>query len=216
MRALRVVLCDDHLMLLEGLSNALTAHGHIVEACVTNPRDLVRVVDEVSADVCILDLSFPEGDGLSVAAQIIESNPSTKILLLSGVMNAEVVRRGIQIGIQGFLSKSASLEEILESLARLGAGQVAIDADLFRRALSPPSRASRGPVDDPMGELTPREREVLSCIVGGADTAQIALRLGITTSTARAHVQNVLMKLGVHTRLQAVAYVVAHGGLEAG
>jgi two-component system, NarL family, nitrate/nitrite response regulator NarL len=159
----------------------------------------------------VLDLSFPSGDGLTAAAEILAASPGTKVLLLSAVMNAEVVRHGIQIGVQGFLSKAAGLAEILAALDRLGSGQVAIDAELFRSALSPAPRTARGPVDDPLGELTAREREVLDCIVDGADTAQIARRLGITASTARAHVQNVLMKLGVHTRLQAVAYVVAHG-----
>lgn len=204
-RPLRVVLCDDHEMLLEGLEAALVNHGLTVEATTTDPAEALQLVLELRPDVCILDVSFPDADGVEVAREIVEAAPDTRLLLLSAGLTGDVVRKGIEVGIGGFVSKSASVAQILRGIDRLLSGQVVVEADLLRDAMAAPVGGSPAGGQDPLARLTSRERQVLDCIVDGDNTATMAARLRISPSTARAHVQNVLMKLGVHTRLQAVA-----------
>jgi two-component system nitrate/nitrite response regulator NarL len=207
--ALRLVLCDDHLMLLEALKDALTAHGHLVVGLTTEPDAAVDLVSRLQPDVCILDVSFPDGDGVTAAERIQAVAPSTKVMLLSAALTPDIVRYAAEVGVRGFARKDDSLAQILDAIDRLVTGQITIDADLLRGALQP----HRHPVDfdpsDPSTQLTTREREVLDRIIAGDSTAAISASLHISESTARSHVQNVLMKLGVHTRIQAVALVTS-------
>jgi two-component system nitrate/nitrite response regulator NarL len=213
-RPLRIVLCDDHEMLLEGLEAALNAHGLQVEATTTNPQEAVRLVLELRPDVCIMDVSFPDWDGVDVASELVKAAPETKVLLLSAGLTADVVRRGVEVGVGGFVSKAGSIAQILRGVERLLSGQVVVEADLLREVIATRTGTWSGGAPDPLARLTSREREVLDCIVDGDDTATIAQRLRISPSTARAHVQNVLMKLGVHTRLQAVAITTGRRGAD--
>jgi DNA-binding NarL/FixJ family response regulator len=206
----RLVLCDDHLMLLETLADALTINGHTVEAIATDPADAVEQVTTLQPDVCVLDLAFPQGSGLAAAREISSRAPETKILILSAALDPSTVREAFDIGVLGFVRKDSSIDGVLKSLERLADGQVAISAQLMRAAMSAtrhtPSGRSSNDISTP---LTPREQEVLSLIVAGNDTLEIARSLHVSASTARSHVQNVLMKLGVHSRLQAAALAVS-------
>lgn len=205
-RPMRVVLCDDHEMLLEGLEAALIGRGFAVEATTTDPDEALRLVGELRPDVCILDVTFPEGDGVDMAREIVQAVPDTRVLLLSAGLTADIVRRGIEVGVGGFVSKSGSVAHVMRGIERLLSGQVVVEADLLREAMAARTGAvAAAASDDPLSRLTSREREILNCIVDGDSTATMAARLRISPSTARAHVQNLLMKLGVHTRLQAVA-----------
>lgn len=212
-RSLRIVLCDDHLMLLEGLATALAERGHHIEAMSTSAVEVVEIVARLKPDVCVLDLVFADGNGVTAAEQILQRAPETKILILSAALTPEVIRRCIELGVPGFLRKDSGLADIAEALERLGSGQVAIDSELLREAmLSAPGKGGRGHAG-PFDTLTERERQVLQRMAAGDDTRAIARSLNISTSTARSHVQNVLSKLGVHSRVQAVAYALTAGEL---
>jgi two-component system nitrate/nitrite response regulator NarL len=207
----RLVLCDDHLLLLEALVDALTSAGHTVQAIATDPADAVEQVASLKPDVCVLDLAFPQGSGLAAAREIASRAPETKILILSAAQDPVAVREAFDIGVLGFVRKDSSIEGILKSLDRLADGQVAISAQLMRAAMSATRRTTIGTSNhDISTPLTPREHEVLSLIVAGNDTIEMARSLHVSASTARSHVQNVLIKLGVHSRLQAAALAVSH------
>lgn len=205
-RSTRVVLCDDHEMLLEGLEAALAGHGLTVAGTTTDPEEALRLVVRLRPDVCILDVTFPDGDGVDAAGEIVRAAPDTKVLLLSANLTADIVRRGIDVGVGGFVSKTGSVAQIIRGVNRLLSGQVVVEASLLREAMA--ARTAVGPravSGDPLSRLTGREREILECIVNGDNTTAMAARLQISPSTARAHVQSLLTKLGVHTRPQAVA-----------
>ena len=205
-RPMRVVLCDDHEMLMEGLEAALVGRGFAVEAATSDPDEALRLVCELRPDVCILDVAFPNSDGVEIGRAMIQAVPDTRVLLLSAGLTADIVRRGIEAGVGGFVSKAGSVAQVMRGIERLLSGQVVVEADLLREAMAARSGGGAASAsDDPLSRLTSREREILQCIVQGDNTATMAARLRISPSTARAHVQNLLMKLGVHTRLQAVA-----------
>jgi len=208
---LRLVLCDDHRLFLEALASALIGHGHDVVATATTPDGAVRAVALWRPDACVLDLGFPEGNGVEAARTLREQYPTTQVLVLSATTDPQVITDALDAGVNGFVDKGRSIDAVLSALEKLADGLPAIDPDTRAGA----SRHSR-PVRErrtalALDYLTEREREVLKLISQGQDTVQIAQALSVSKSTARTHVQNILVKLGVHSRLQAAALVAASG-----
>lgn len=212
---MKLLLCDDHVMLLEALAAALTAHGHDVVATVDDPDRVADLAEQLEPDICILDIAFPRGDGISALREIVRRAPSTKVLMLSATSDPAQVRAAFEAGANGFVKKDERIEEVLAAVQRLADGEVAVDPRLLRAAMRDGNRpAPRGGGDVGFGHLTPRETEVLALIVTGRTTEQIGQAMGVATSTARTHIQNILIKLGVHSRLQAAYFAVSHGLVE--
>jgi len=204
----RLLVCDDHRLLLDALSMALTDNGHAVVATALDPDEAVEAAREHQPDVCLLDVYFPDGNGLSAIGRIHEVSPDTKVVILSGSSSRGVVAEALAQGAQGFVGKEKPIGDIIEALELAHQGHVAVDPRLLRDAVRPRAQA-----DDPLWALkflTDREWEVLRCILDGLSTEQIADQLGVHRSTTRTHVQNLLTKLGVHSRLQAAALMTAH------
>lgn len=212
---MRLLLCDDHVMLLEALAAALTAQGHDVVATVADPDRVADTAEQVQPDICILDIAFPTGDGIAALREIVRRVPSTKVLMLSATSDPAQVRAAFEAGATGFVKKDERIEEILGAVTRLQDGEVAVDPRLLRAALRDVHPAApRGGRDSGYGHLTPRETEVLALLVTGRTTEEIGRAMGVATSTARTHIQNILIKLGVHSRLQAAHFAVSHGLVE--
>lgn len=204
---MRIVLCDDHCLLLEAIAISLNGAGHTVVATTTTPDECVAAIAEHRPDVCLLDLDLAGCNGLAAVPRILEVAPETKVVILSCAWSPTVVGEAIKAGAVGFVRKDQTLDGILVALEQVRCGQIAVDPAALRAAMSATDDANH---DDPrwvIRFLTVREREVLRRIVLGEGTAEIARNLGVANSTARTHVQNVLQKLGVHSRLHAVAFV---------
>jgi two-component system, NarL family, nitrate/nitrite response regulator NarL len=202
---MRLVLCDDHRLFLESLATALSAHGHHVVTS-TNPEEAVTAVQESDPDVCVLDIQFPDGSGLEAARVVRQRFPRTRVLMLSASVDAAAVDVALEAGASGFIRKDQPVALVLKAIERVSLGQTAIDPVPTKAG----SRGTRGAEREArrlFRSLTARERQVLRHLMQADDTMLIAERLSISPSTARSHVQNVLIKLGVHSRLQAVTLV---------
>jgi DNA-binding NarL/FixJ family response regulator len=206
----RILLCDDHRLLVEAFATMLTRHGHDVVATAATPEDGFRAVLEHHPDVCILDVYFPEGSGLDLLAKIVSVDRSCKVLMLSGRSDPCLVDAAVRAGAAGFVVKDESIDGILRALRRLESGEALAEPDLPRPGVNG-SAASRRMVSKRLQFLTPRERETLLRIAEGENTKQIARAMRVAHTTARTHVQNVLTKLGVRSRLQAAALVAREG-----
>ena len=207
---MQLVLCDDHRLLAEALATALRAHGHEVVAVATTPEAGYRAVVEHHPDVCLLDVGFPGASGLDVIARVASASPSCKVLMLSGRSNPDTVNAALTAGASGFVLKEQGIDQILQALDRVLEGQAVVDSGLLRAALSVPTPL-RSPEGQRLRSLTCREREALRRIAAGDSTKEIARAMHVSESTARTHVQNVLTKLGVRSRLQAAALVAREG-----
>jgi len=210
---MRIVVCDDHLLLLEALGLALAAKGHEVVALAGPPDEAIRAVEQHRPDVCLLDVNFPDGTSVAAIHKIREISPATKVVMLSAQADHAVVGRAIAEGASGYVGKEKPIGEIIDMLDRAIAGQMAVEPALLQRALRPQKSS-----DDPLWALqflTDREWQVMRCIMEGQTTEEMAATLGVQRSTARTHVQNLLTQLGVHSRLQAAALMSAHGAHEA-
>lgn len=202
---MRVLLCDDHRLLVETFASLLRSSGHEIVGCVLEPEDAVDVVRARPVDVCIMDMSFGADDdaGIDAISRIIEASPKTKVAVLSASGEPEIIARALGAGASAYLLKSEDVDRILSTISALD-----------RHGEDVPVAAPRN--QEPTQErqlrfMTPREREVLTRLVRGQSTVTIAREMGVAYSTARTHIQNVLTKLGVHSKLAAVTYAVRNG-----
>lgn len=209
---MKLVIGDDHTLLLEALAAALQGRGWDVVATASSPDGVVQAVCEHSPDVCLLDVSFPDGSGLDAAQKIVETTTATRVVLFTASDDPETVLKAVDIGVSGFLRKDQGIDRILVMLDRVMAGETVIEGDLLRSAVRAAGKRERQQASSPLRFLTSREREVLEHLAAGETTTDIARSLHVATSTARTHVQSVLTKLGVHSRLQAVALLLREHG----
>jgi two-component system nitrate/nitrite response regulator NarL len=206
---MRLVLCDDQRILCEALATALAERDHQVLAVTTTASAGVTAVAAHQPDICLLDLCFPDAeDGLDAARAIAQHHPGTKVLVLSGISDPQMLSEAMDIGIAGLLPKDQDVDQIADALDVIAAGGAVFDAGLHR-GVAPGSRGQRS--TRPVDRLTPREKEILARIVAGESTKQMARAMSITTGTASMYARNVLTKLGVHSRLQAAALADREG-----
>jgi two-component system nitrate/nitrite response regulator NarL len=203
---MRLVLCDDQRILIESLAIALQARGYEVLAAVTTPEECMKAVAEKRPDVCLLDLYLPgREDGLQTAQAIRTHHPDTQVLILSGVADPLVLSKAIDLDVAGIVRKDQTVDKIAAALQQVAAEERVFHTELIRdvvRHLSSPPRK------EPWDHLTGREVEVLRRIAAGESTKQMARSMQIAASTVRTYAQNVLTKLGAHSRLEASAIAV--------
>ena len=203
---MRLLICDDERILVESLATAFQARGHEVVAATTTAEECVREVAEKHPDVCLLDLYLPgPEDGLEAARTIRAKHAGTKVLILSGVADPLTLARVIDLGVAGIVRKDQTVDKIMAALAQVAADgsvfQTGLVRDVVRHLSLPPGK-------EPTDYLTARELEVLRRIVAGESTKQMARSMRIAASTVRTYAQNVLTKLGAHSRLEASAIAI--------
>jgi two-component system nitrate/nitrite response regulator NarL len=200
---MRIVICDDHCLFVEALATAMVRAGHTVEAVAWTPAEGVMAVERHRPDILLLDLTFPHGDSLETARDVVARYPRTRTVVLTGSESVEPLQEALAIGVAGYLRKDARIDDMLANLERCTHGEQVIDDALMRRL----DRALRERQQDLtlLDELTARERDVADLLEEGLNTAQIVRRLGISENTVRTHVQGILNKLAVHSRVEAVA-----------
>jgi two-component system, NarL family, nitrate/nitrite response regulator NarL len=205
-----VVICDDHELFAEALASLLGRRGHRVVAIPTNPTAAVKSVGQVDVDLCIMDLVFPDGCGIDGTRRVREASPPTKVLVLTGAGDDDALASAVAAGACAVVAKDNDSTVLLDAIDRAGRGEAVLPVRVLDRAVHDPDEP-RDPVDMQASFLSSREREVLQLLVDGCSTNGVASRLNITYSTARTHIQNVLTKLGCHSRIEAVALAVGHG-----
>jgi DNA-binding NarL/FixJ family response regulator len=206
----RIVIAEDTVLLREGLAGLLEDAGHTVTARVGDAESLLAVVAEHEPDLAIVDVRMPptyEDEGMRAAVEIRQTHPKTAVLVLSQHVESrfavELVSSG---GGFGYLLKDRVLDvgEFLEAAQRVANGGSALDPEVVKQLLSPTAG------DDPLAELTPREREVLGLVAEGRTNAGIAKQLWLTEKTVETHVRSILGKLDLpqdgdtHRRVLAV------------
>lgn len=208
---MRIVIAEDTVLLREGLAGLLEDAGHSVVARVGDGESLLAVVAEHDPDLAIVDVRMPptyEDEGMRAAVEIRQTHPTTAVLVLSQHVESRfAVELVSSDGAFGYLLKDRVLDvgEFLEAAERVANGGSALDPEVVKQLLAP----VRGE-DDPLSELTPREREVLGLVAEGRTNASIAKELWLTEKTVETHVRSILGKLDLpqdgdtHRRVLAV------------
>jgi DNA-binding NarL/FixJ family response regulator len=204
---MRIVLGDGQRLFIDALAAALTQNGVTVAALATSPEEVLAAVARHQPDICLMATQFSTGSSFSALTVIRGRYPQVKVVMLAGGADPAATWDVISSGAAGLIRKDQHLCEIVRTLAEVGAGERSVVTDLMHpqpRELNPPV-ASAG--DRLQRLLTLREQEVLMLIMEGQSTKQIARSLAISLSTARTHIQSVLVKLGAHSRLEATSMV---------
>jgi two-component system nitrate/nitrite response regulator NarL len=197
----RILLCDNHRLLVEALAVSLRRLGHHIVAMTTLPQEAVDAAVECDPDVCLLDVVFPGGHGIDTVASIRAATRS-KVLVLSAQCDDDAICAALAAGAGGFVGKNQGINDVVRSLDQVCAGKVIRHVEA---ASGPWPGRQRPPELVGLRFLTSREREALRLIAEGQSTKEIARSMNVAYSTARTHVQNVLSKLGVRSRLRAAA-----------
>ena len=200
-----IVLGDDHTVFVESLVPVLTSHGFRVPAVARSLAGTIEATRHHQPTVCLLARRFSDGDGVSAISRISAVSPATRALILAEDRDAEAMRQAVRLGAAGYLHKTCGVRKLVHTLERIMDGAVVLDAPRASSARSDVSEARRL-----AAHLTARERECLALLVEGLDTPAMTLRLGVSTTTVRSHVQALLTKLGVHSRLEAATFAVRY------
>jgi PAS domain S-box-containing protein len=213
----RILLVDDHASFRQGVAAALEGEpdfsiagqaGSLAEA-----SGMLR-----ETDVGIFDLGLPDGYGGDLIRALRTANPRAQALVLSSSQDRAEIARAVESGAAGVLHKSAGMDEIIDAVRRLKAGETLLPledvVELLRFAGA--RKEEEYEAQQSIARLTDREREVLEALAEGLDAQQIAGRLHISAKTERNHVASILAKLGVHSRLQALVFAARHGVVEIG
>lgn len=197
---LRVVLIDDHELVAEALQVALRSRGVEVVARAGSLAEGVDLVRDLGPSAVLLDFRLPDGDGIAGVAAIERVRPGTPVLVVTAVADERTAVDVLAAGATGYLTKDAPIADLVDAVRRVARGETVIPPNLHAAVVG----RLRDPAP-PAVTLTAKEQETLHLLAQGLGIAEVAASLVVSRNTARKHVQSVLVKLGAHTQLEAVA-----------
>ncbi|HEX9123137.1 MAG TPA: response regulator transcription factor [Actinomycetota bacterium] len=207
--AIRILIVDDHMLFAEAIRTMLHEYGLHVLGIACSGSQALDMARRDAPDVALVDIGLPDKSGLIVGSELMVECPEAKIIALTALDDSQVVKEAVRLGFHGYLMKDASASQFISAIQAVIEGQAVFSHRLGRRAA-----ADRTPAEREAAllaqQLSPRELEVLEHLADGASGRQIAAALHISPNTVRTHVQSILTKLQVHSRLQAVAFAVRH------
>lgn len=204
----RVLIADDHRVVRDGLRYLLDQEPDIdVVGEAGDGRQTLRVATATHPDVLLLDLYMPELDGHGVLSALPGGPHHPAVIVLTSATDDENLVRAMRAGATSYLLKTATAEQVIAAVRHAAAGNASLSPDLLTRLTQ---AVHRSPAPDPLGPLSPREREVLQLIARGHSNREIARELGIGEQTVKTHVSGVLTKLGLEDRVQAAIFALRH------
>ncbi len=210
--AIRVLVADDHALFRRGLNMILESEGGI--QVVAEAEDGVEAVDtarELAPDVVLMDVRMPRLSGIEAAIRIREAVPSAKILMLTVSDEEDDLYEAVKAGANGYLLKEISIEEVADAIRAVTQGQSLISPSMASKLLdefNTLSKQADEKTNPHAPRLTERELEVLQLVAQGLSNRRIADKLFISENTVKNHVRNMLEKLHVHSRMEAVLYAM--------
>jgi two-component system, NarL family, response regulator LiaR len=197
---IRVMLVDDHTMVRRGLALFLKVFDDLqLVGEADNGSDAIQRCAEIRPDVVLMDMVMPGMDGVSATRAIRQRFPQVQVIALTSFKEGELIKNALEAGAIAYLLKDVSADELAQAIRAARAGRATLSPEaaqaIVQSANLPPA---------PGLDLTEREREVLSLMIEGLNNTQIAARLSVSPSTIKSHVSNILSKLGVASRTEAV------------
>jgi DNA-binding NarL/FixJ family response regulator len=206
---LRVLLADDHALILGGIRATLMQQCEVVGQ-VSDGRALVRAAQELQPDLVILDISMPLLNGFESAKQIKQSLPNVKLIFLSQHLNPAYLRQALKLGASGYVLKSGSTEELQQAINTVVRGQTYI-TPAFGQDVIDGLWSRTGEINNQSEDLTDRQREILQLIVDGNGNKEIADILHVSIKTVEFHRARMMAKLGVHTVAELTRVAIQRG-----
>lgn len=212
--ATRVLIADDHAIVRTGLRALLKEEaGMELVGEASGGEEALRLVESMNPDILVLDLSMPDMDGIQVTRRVQASAPHIRILILTVHEDEALLREAVRAGAAGYILKHAAEEELISAINTVQMGDIYVHPKLLRSLFDAPQKPTP-PSPQPEELLTPRELDVLNCIVQGYTNRQIAEELSLSVRTVEGYRANMTEKLGLHSRAELVRYAREHGLLD--
>ncbi|HGA1523841.1 TPA: response regulator [Streptococcus suis] len=206
MNTIRVMLVDDHEMVRLGLKSYLNLQPDVeVVAEASDGEEGLAKALEVKPDVVVMDLVMPKMTGVEATLALLKEWPQAQIVILTSYLDNEKIYPVLEAGARGYMLKTSSADEILAAIRKVALGEYAIETEVEKKV----EHHKRHP--DLHDDLTAREREILTLLAKGYDNQRIADESFISLKTVKTHVSNILSKLAVSDRTQAVVYAFQYG-----
>ena len=205
---IKILLVDDHTLLRSGVKLLLQRNPQFqVVGEASNGLDGVRLAADLQPDVVLMDLNMPGVSGVEALQLILQDLPQMVVLMLTVSENAADLGATLRAGARGYLLKNIEAEQLGQAICRAAAGESVI-ADAMTAKLVSQFRAGQNAPQADYDKLTPREREAMACLARGQSNKEIARQLDVAESTVKIHVQNILKKLKLSSRVQIAVYAV--------
>lgn len=204
---IRVLLVDDHRLLVESLASMLAEHDNIevVGLCGTVAEELAAA-NRHRPDVVLQDIMLPDGDGIDACRALKASFPGMQVLMLTAVVDEHVLSAAIGAGCAGYITKDVSAHDLVVAVRAAAVGEIVVSPTMLRKMLPLLRRSTPTPT-----LMTEREHEILVAMADGHSNREIAEQLRLSVNTIRNNVQDILTKLDTHSKLEAVAEAVRRG-----
>lgn len=209
---LRVLLVDDHTLFRSGLKALLQRQGDFeIVGEAGDGLEGVKLAEQLKPDAVLLDLDMPVMHGRDALAQILSSQPELAVLMLTVSEDGEDLAECMRLGARGYLLKNIHADFLLGSIRRAVEGDSVLSPEMTAKLVQRLRAPAPAQQPSEYESLTPRERETLAWLAQGASNKQIARTMDVAESTVKVHVQNILRKLNLHSRVQAAVYAVENG-----
>ncbi len=205
--SLHILLADDHLIVRQGLKVLLEREGFNVVGEASDGREAVRLAQELSPDIALLDLTMPLLNGIDAGRAMLQASPKTKIVLLTMHTEDHYVLEALRAGIKGYILKTKAAEELVEAIQEVSRGKLYLTPGVSEAVV----QAYLAKTELPPEPLSPREREVLQLVAEGKTTKEVAVVLGISVKTAESHRTRIMEKLDIHETASLVRYAIRRG-----
>lgn len=200
LKSIRVLIVDDHTMVRRGLATFLKIFSDLVLAGEADSGEsAIQLCDEIIPDVVLMDLVLPEMDGVSAIRAIHQKHPNIKFLALTSFKESNLIKGALDAGAIGYLIKTITADELAQAIRSAHEGQATLSPEATQVLVRTANHPSAQGLD-----LTERERQVLALMIEGLNNTQIAGKLKVSPSTIKSHVSNILAKLRVSSRTEAV------------
>jgi DNA-binding NarL/FixJ family response regulator len=209
--SLRLLLADDHQILRQGLRTLLELAGLRVIGEASNGREAVRLASREAPDVCVLEVSMPELNGIDAAIQIMDVTPGSHIVLLTARAEEHRIVAALRAGVRGYVMKTQAVADLIDAIREVAAGGMYL-SPVVSGILAEAYLAGSEPTADP---LTSREREILQLIAEGKTTKEIGTLLNLTRNTAESYRARLMEKLNIHHTAGLVRYAIRRGLVQA-
>ncbi|PYV42928.1 MAG: DNA-binding response regulator [Acidobacteria bacterium] len=211
MKRPRVLLADDHTLLLQGITKLLESEVDLVGA-VEDGNALLAAAERLKPDVILLDISMPLLNGMAVARQLKKILPDVQIIFLTMHANPVYVTEAFRVGASGYVLKQSDASELLLAIREVLKGRSyvtpLVTSDVLHSLLKPSDQSTPEAVSS---QLSPRQKEVLHLLAEGRSAKEIASLLDISVRTVEFHKSALMEKVGVHTAADLVKYAITHG-----
>lgn len=208
MHPTKIIMVEDHQLFRLGISTALKSQPekYNVVGEASNAAEFFQIIETTDADIVLLDIHLPDQSGIEIARKLIQLRPAMKILVLSAENDAETITKLIETGINGFISKNATMKELFIAINYIEEG-----AEYFGKDISKIIRDIKVAKKDGKEQFTERENEIIALCSEGLTAKEIADRMNINVATVNTHKNNIFKKLGINNSVELVIYALKNG-----